>query len=104
MRAQYLLLHTYSIDVTSEDNSANTTDPETLLDVMDAQESIEAALSEAEIDTLKTENAARIQETVEKMGRAFENGDVENARRQCIRLKYWRSLQEGLDDWEVGKE
>ena len=104
LRAQYLLLQTYGIDVTSEDNSANTTDPTTLMEVMEAQEIIESASSQKEIDTLKSENQVRIDEAGTKMARAFEEGDLDNARRECIRLKYWRSLQDGLESWEEGKE
>lgn len=74
------------------------------MEVMDAQEAIESAGSEDEIEVLKTENRARMRETEDGMGRAFEKGDVEGARRECVRLKYWVSLQQGLDDWEEGKE
>ena len=90
--------------MTSEDNSANTTDPTTLMEVMEAQESIESASSEDEINALKAENRVRIEEAEAKMGRAFEEGNVDQARRECIRLKYWRSLQDGLESWEEGKE
>lgn len=90
--------------MTSEDNSANTTDSTTLMEVMEAQESIESASSEDEIDALKAENRVRIEEAEAKMGRAFEEGNVDGARRECIRLKYWRSLQDGLESWEEGKE
>lgn len=74
------------------------------MEVMDAQESIESASSQVEIDELKVQNRARIQETEARMGRAFEDGDVERARQECVRLKYWVSLQEGLDGWEEGEE
>ena len=90
--------------MTSEDNSANTTDPQTLMEVMEAQESIEGASSQEEIDDLKSANQARIEEAETDMAQAFEDGDVDNARRECIRLKYWRSLQDGLESWEEGKE
>ena len=103
-RAQYLLLQNYDVDVMSEDNSENQTDQETLMEVMEAQEAVEGAESEEDVESLKTENRARIEETTGRMGTAFEADDRELAKRECVRLKYWRSLQQGLDDWEPGKE
>jgi molecular chaperone HscB len=97
-------LHEYGVDVTNEDNSANTTDPATLMEVMEAQEGVEVAETQADVDALKSENRLRITDTEVKMARAFEQGDADTARRECVRLKYWRSLQQGLDDWEAGKE
>jgi len=71
---------------------------------MEAQERIEEAAEQAEIEALKQENDARIEETVAKLGDAFENDDREGAVRESVRLRYWRSLGEGLVDWEKGKE
>jgi molecular chaperone HscB len=104
LRAQYLLRIKYDIDVMSEDNSSHPTDQETLMEVMDAQEGIEQARDQTEIDRLKEENSVRIDETIEKLGKAFEAGDAETAKNECVRLKYWRSLHDGLESWEPGKE
>lgn len=106
LRARYLLEHTYGVDITSEDNSTHrgVTDQETLIEVMEAQEQVEDAEGQDVIDTLKDENRVRIRETEEKLAHAFEVEDVEAAKRECVRLNYWRSLQQGLDDWEPGKE
>ena len=68
------------------------------------QERIESVVSEDEIEVMKKENWGRIEETVEKMAGMFERGDGKGAERECVRLKYWRSLQEGLESWEEGKE
>ena len=88
----------------SEDNSSHPTDQSTLMEVMDAQEAIEEASSRDEIDALLVENAARIEVTTEKMSAAFKANDSDGAKNECVRLKYWRSLQDGLKDWEPGKE
>jgi molecular chaperone HscB len=105
LRAQYLLATQHGIDVTSEDNSQNLTDQATLMEVMEAQEAVEEAGADAdEIERLKGENAERVERTVEMMGRAFEEGDVEGAKRECLRLKYWTSLASVLHEWEPGKE
>ena len=88
----------------SEDNSAYKSDSETLMEVMDAQERIEDAGSAAEVAEIKGENDARVEEAVRKLGEAFERDDIPAAVREVVRLKYWRSLDDGLKEWEPGKE
>jgi molecular chaperone HscB len=74
------------------------------MEVMDAQEAIEECRTQDEIAALMASNKLRIEDTTTKMAEAFERNDSEAAKRECVRLKYWRSLQEGLRDWEPGKE
>jgi len=74
---------------------------------MDAQEELETATeqnAESTVERLREENSARIRETEQKVGEAFERGDGEGARVETVRLKYWRSLDGALREWEVGKE
>lgn len=104
LRAQYLLQELYDIDVMSEDNSSFPTDQGTLMEVMEAQESVEEAQSQEEVDRLKAENRVRIDDTVARLGAAFERNNKDAAIQECVRLNYWRSLQQGLEDWEPGKE
>jgi len=99
LRAQYLLLHTYAIDVTSEDNSSHPTEPSILLEVMEVQESIEEAETEDQITALKEQNRERIEDTVRLLDEAFSSGNSEAARKACIKLQYWASLAEGLNAW-----
>ncbi len=100
LRAQYLLLNTYGIDVTSEDNNAHPTDPGTLMEVMEAQENIEDADTEKQITALKEQNQERIDVTLQLLDDAFSSRNAEVARRECIRLRYWASLAEGLNAWD----
>jgi molecular chaperone HscB len=108
-RAQYLLREWHGIDVTAEDGEAAgiQLDPETLMAVMDVQETIEEVSqrenAQAEIERLKEENVERIRDTVEKLGRAFDEGDVEAAKLECVRLRFWYSVGEGLREWEPGR-
>ena len=74
------------------------------MEVMEAQESIEEASGEEQIEALKEENRIRIRQTEERLRKAFEQDDSKAATTECIRLNYWRSLQDGLNDWEPGKE
>jgi molecular chaperone HscB len=106
-RAQYILREWHGIDVTAEDGATkHALDPETLMEVMEVQETIEqvgaSAEGETQINALKKENELRVAECVESLGAAFEKGDVEAARKECIRLRFWYSVGEGLREWEPG--
>ena len=74
------------------------------MEVMEAQEAVEEARDETEVEALKDENNVRIRETEKEMESAFEREDVQGAKRECLRLKYWMSLDGVLRDWEPGKE
>lgn len=107
-RAQYLLREWHGIDVTAEDASAkHALDPETLMEVMEVQETIEevgaSPEAEAEINALKKENDARIAVCIGALAGSFDRGDIEGARKECIRLRFWYSVGEGLREWEPGK-
>lgn len=104
LRAQYLLLQQHGIDVTAEDGAAKAEnqDNETLMEVMEVQEAIEEAEDEATIGELKVDNEAKVEECVKSLGEAFDRGDVDGARRLCIRLRFWYSVREGLREWEPG--
>ncbi|CAI7636232.1 unnamed protein product [Penicillium glandicola] len=106
-RAQYILREWHGIDVTAEDASTkHALDAETLMEVMEVQETIEevgaSAEAEAQINELKKENEGRIIGCVESLGKALEKGDLEAARMECIRLRFWYSVGEGLREWEPG--
>jgi molecular chaperone HscB len=107
-RAQYLLREMHGIDVTAEDGATqHALDPETLMEVMEVQETIEevGAGPEAEgtIAALKKENDARVAACVKSLAQAFERGDIEAARQVCVRLRFWYSVGEGLREWEPGR-
>ncbi|KAJ5971165.1 uncharacterized protein N7479_001083 [Penicillium vulpinum] len=106
-RAQYILREWHGIDVTAEDASTkHALDAEMLMEVMEVQETIEeaggSAEAEAQINALKKENEERIVRCVGRLGGAFEKGDLEAARKECIRLRFWYSVGEGLREWEPG--
>ncbi|KAJ5114552.1 hypothetical protein NUU61_000311 [Penicillium alfredii] len=106
-RAQYLLREWHGIDVTAEDAATkHALDPETLMEVMEVQETIEevgaAPEAETEIHALKKENDARVVACVQALAQAFDRGDIEAARKECIRLRFWYSVGEGLREWEPG--
>ncbi|KAJ5802213.1 uncharacterized protein N7503_004663 [Penicillium pulvis] len=107
-RAQYLLREWHGIDVLAEDGaSKHALDPETLMEVMEVQETIEevgaSPEAEEEIDALKKENDQRIEACVKSLGSAIDRNDIETARKECVRLRFWYSVGEGLREWEPGR-
>lgn len=107
LRAQYLLREMHSIDVTAEDGAAkHALDPQTLMEVMEVQETIEEVSgdpnAEAKIAELKKENAERVDNGVRELAGAFDRGDIETARTECVRLRFWYNVGEALKEWEPG--
>ena len=112
-RAQYLLRLQHGIDVTAEDSATadkKLLDTEMLMAVMEVQERIEEVAEEVEdvkeavavIEKMKKENLERVQENVRVLGECVDRGDVEAMRRECVRLRFWYSVGEGLREWEPG--
>lgn len=108
-RAQYLLSEFHGIDVLAEDGaSKHTLDPETLMEVMDVQETVEglssvpAAEAEETITRLRADNAKHIEESIANLQTSFDTGDIEAAQAETVRLRFWYSLRDGLREWEPG--
>jgi len=70
--------------------------------VMEVQEAIEEAEEESTIAELKQSNEERVKDCVKALGAAVDQGDVEGARRECVKLRFWYSIREGLREWEPG--
>ncbi|KAL4802927.1 Co-chaperone HscB, C-terminal oligomerization domain-containing protein [Aspergillus unguis] len=107
LRAQYLLREFHGIDVTAEDGAgSHPLDPELLMEVMDVQEAIEEVgdgpEAEGRIEEMKRENDERLRGCIEELGRAFDEGDVQGATGEAVRLKFWVSVAGGLKEWEPG--
>lgn len=101
LRAQYLLsLH--GIDV-AEDETAKIDDPELLGEVLEVRETLESAENEGEIESLKTDNEARLEESVKLVGEQCEAGDWQGAKSEAVKLRYWVNIKEAIRDWEPGK-
>lgn len=72
--------------------------------VLEVQERLEESdVGETEVEEMKSENNGRIRESVETLGKLIEKGVWDEAGKECIRLRYWMSVKEGLDGWESGK-
>ncbi|KAF1986092.1 Co-chaperone Hsc20 [Aulographum hederae CBS 113979] len=77
-------------------------DMELLAEVMEVNEMIEEAGSQGDIDELKILNEERIRQSEETLAEAFAADDLEMARKECIRLRYWVNLRGTLHEWVPG--
>lgn len=73
------------------------------MEVLETRELIEAALEEEELRELREVNEERIMESEAVLGEAFGRDDLERAREEAVRLRYWTNIKESLDAWERGK-
>ncbi|KAJ4345932.1 molecular chaperone [Didymosphaeria variabile] len=101
LRAQYLL-SLRGIEV-AEDETAKVDDPELLMEVLDVRERIEEAESEEDLLEMKGENEQRIADSVRVLEEAFARDDVQAAKGEAVKLRYWVNIKESLDGWERGK-
>ena len=101
LRAQYLL-SLQGIDV-AEDESAKVEDPELLMEVLDTREQIETANEEEEVQELRAVNDERVAKSEEILEEAFRRDDLERAKKEAVKLRYWINIKESLDAWEKGK-
>jgi molecular chaperone HscB len=100
LRAQYLL-SLRGIEL-AEDETAKVEDPELLMEVLDAREAIEEAEKEEDLVEMKEVNEARIRDSEKVLEKAFAEDDVEGAKSEAVRLRYWVNIRESIDAWEKG--
>lgn len=87
----------------AEDETAKVEDPELLMEVLDARERIEEAQSEEDLVDMKKENDARIEDSVKTLEDAFANDNMDAAKAEAVRLRYWINIGDSLHAWEKGK-
>lgn len=103
-RAQYLLRERFGVDVVGDEAGMLwEPEPEVLAAVMEAREEIEEAGEEGELEGLREVNEGRVRAAEEVLGEAFARGDVEAAKREVVRLRYWINVRESIHNWESGK-
>jgi len=101
LRAQYLL-HLRGIDAAG-DETAKVDDPALLMEVLETREEIEAAREEEELTELKAINDERIEASEQILGEAFKANDIEKAKMESVKLRYWVNIKESMDNWEKGR-
>ncbi|RYP48928.1 hypothetical protein DL768_005290 [Monosporascus sp. mg162] len=87
----------------AEDEAARVEDPELLAAVLEARERVEEAAAEDDLADVRAENEARIHASEAVLEDAFARDDLEAARREVVRLRYWVNVRESVDNWERGK-
>lgn len=104
LRAQYLLRELHGVDLEGDEaGSQAAPDAELLMTVLEAREVIEEADSEADLEEVRVVNEGRIEECEQRLGEALERGDVQGAKEEAVRLRYWVNIREGVRGWERGK-
>ena len=86
----------------AEDETAKVEDPELLMEVLEARESIEEAESEADLEGMRDVNEKRIQESTEIIDQAFKDDHLEAAKSEAVKLRYWVNIKESIENWEKG--
>lgn len=74
-----------------------------LLEVVELQERLEEADDEEEVEQMQLENDGRMATTVERLEQAFGEEDLEAAKAEAVRLRYWENVDQSLKKWEKGK-
>lgn len=75
-------------------------DPDLLAAVLGAHEAVEEASGAEELARLKADNTHRLDRSEALLERAFADDDLEAARRELVRLRYWVSIRNSLDRCE----
>lgn len=101
LRAQYLLA-LRGVDV-ANDETLKIEEPSLLLEVLEAQEEIEDAQSEADLEEPKRINEERIADSEQVLEQAFHADDIDAAKKEAVRLRYWVNIRESLSNWEEGR-
>lgn len=105
LRAQYLLSlrgdHSHSDDAAQLGEGKG--DQELLLEVLELRERIEEAETEAEVEEMRRDNEERVAKSVRVLEEAFARDNIEAARREAVRLRYWVNVGDTLREWERGK-
>jgi molecular chaperone HscB len=101
LRAQYLLSQR-GVDV-AEDETLKVEDPELLMEVLETREEIEEAQEEAELMELAAVNNERIERSEKVLDEAFKVDDINTARSEAVKLRYWINIKDSIHAWEKGK-
>ena len=100
-RAQYLLKSKYGIDLGGDEATlmGGPSEADLLMEVMEVREQIEWASREEELEPIRAANNERMAKSEAVLAGAFAAGDVDTARHEAIRLRYWVNVDEALKNW-----
>lgn len=100
-RAEYILsVHGYPTEETD-----SLTDPDLLMEVLEAREELEEATSAEQVEGLRQTNHEKVQSTIEDLKSALSTSppDFDLAKTLTIQLRYWTGLEAAAKEWAPGK-
>ena len=68
------------------------------MEVLDAQEEIEEAQEEEALVELRERNEKKVEDSVRALEGYFARDDLEGARREAVRLRYWLNIRNSLNN------
>lgn len=77
-------------------------DPELLMEVLEAREQIEEAEQEGDLMEMRDTNEERIGRSVKEIERCFKEDDLQGAKSESVKLRYWVNIKESIENWEKG--
>lgn len=99
LRAQHLLtMRGYDKDMGEE---GKTDDVELLTEVVEIHHEIEEAKTENKLEEIHAKNEIRIKGSVKKLDRHFQKDDMNAAKQEAMKLKYWFAIREKIHAWEI---
>eukprot|EP00882_Tetradesmus_deserticola_P016755 GHRQ01017913.1.p1 GENE.GHRQ01017913.1~~GHRQ01017913.1.p1 ORF type:complete len:252 (+),score=90.48 GHRQ01017913.1:801-1556(+) len=94
-RANYMLMQA---GVSEEESEHTITDPDLLMEVMEAREQVEQENDQEQLLKLHNANKQRQTALCKELGSAFACGDIAGARQLVAQLSYWVRLEEAIAD------
>lgn len=79
-------------------------DQEILMEVLEVREAIEEAETEEDVRVLEAENAGKMRRCAQRLEDFFARDDLQGAKTEVGRLRYWCAIEEVLRGWEKGKK
>lgn len=95
MRSEHLL-KLQGVDALSERNSLE--DPVLLMEILELREALMEVDNEEELMRLKEENDAKISQSEDVLQEAFAKEDLETAKSETIKLSYWQSMKQQINE------
>ncbi|WWC94869.1 Fe-S protein assembly co-chaperone HscB [Kwoniella sp. B9012] len=90
-RAEYIL----SIYDKATEETDKLDDPMMLAEILEAREELEEAESQEDIQRIRSDNHAKVEDIIAQLGSAFSEDppNLDEAKNLAVQLKYWRGLE-----------
>lgn len=104
-RAQYIISIHSSIDLNDDEigKKYQFQDKEMLLEMMDIHERLEDIMDQRELNAMKKENDAKIDNLIKELSSALNENNWDLATLKTVRLKYCYNIKDALKNWAPGE-